>query len=246
MNERAAIALSERQKRILALTEARGFVTIERLTETFAVSAQTVRRDLIALAEAGLLQRFHGGAGPVAGAEALRLDHGAKRAVDPDDKRRVARAAAALVPDGAAVFLDVGTTCEMTARALARRGGVQVFTTSMRAALEFDPAWTEVRVIGGRVAGRDGSLCGEDAVLALAGLRLDVALVACSGIDVEGRAMDFDLGKIAVKRAAMRAAARSFLLATPSKFGRSARAEIAPLARFDRVIDGRDADEAGA
>ena len=240
MAEDAQSGLTSRQELILSLTETQGFVTIDGLAESFGVSAQTVRRDIIALAEAGLLQRFHGGAGPPAAGEALRLDHRRKRGLAVEEKRRVAAQAAALTPAGAALFLDVGTTMEMTAEALNAREGLTIFTSSMRVALALDPARHEVRVLGGRVAGRDGSLCGEEVMLALSGLRLDLAMIACSAIDPRGRVLDFDLGKIAVKRAAMRAAERAFLLATPSKRGRSARAEVARVADFAALLDGYD------
>jgi DeoR family glycerol-3-phosphate regulon repressor len=230
--------LTSRQERILTLTEAQGFVTIESLSEAFSVSAQTVRRDIIALSDAGLLQRFHGGAGPAANAEPLRLDHARKLRVGVEEKRRVAAEAAARAPAGGAIFLDVGTTMEVTAEALNAREGLTVFTSSMRVALALDAARHEVRVLGGRVAGRDGSLCGEEVMLALGGLRIDVAMIGCSAIEPRGRVMDFDLDKIAVKKAAMRAAERSFLLAAPSKRGRTARAEIGWLADFAEVLDG--------
>jgi DeoR family glycerol-3-phosphate regulon repressor len=232
--------LTERQARILALAERQGFVTIETLAEDFGVSAQTVRRDIIALDKAGLLQRFHGGAGSNGGAsgggESLRLDHERKRALQVEAKRLIAARAAAQVPDGAAVFLDVGTTVEAAAEALNAKQRLLVFTTSLHAALRFEHERHEVHVIGGRLSGKDGSLTGEGPIATLAGLRLDVALIGCSAIEEGGRAMDFDLGKIAVKRAAIQAAGRSLLLATRSKFGRTARAEIAPRSAFAEIV----------
>jgi len=233
-------AFSERQQQILSMTERFGFVTIESLAEEFGVSAQTVRRDIIALSDAGHLQRFHGGAGAIGASETLRLDHGHKQQLSVEDKVRVAQRAAALIPEGASLFLDVGTTMEMTAQALNERPGFRLFTNSMRAALAFDPLRHEVNVLGRRVAGRDGSLVGEEIMIALQGLRVDYALIACSGIDNEGRVMDFDLSKIAVKKVAMGAANRRFLLASPSKFGRTALSTIAMLSEFDQVIDGSD------
>jgi DeoR family glycerol-3-phosphate regulon repressor len=234
--------LSARQRKILSLTEQNGFVTIESLAEEFGVSAQTIRRDIIALADAGRLQRFHGGAGPT---ETLRLDHGQKEQLSVEDKVQVAQTAAALVPDGASVFLDVGTTVEMAAKALNARAGFRVFTNSMRAALAFDPSRHDVNVLGRRVAGRDGSLVGEEIMLALQGLRLDYTLIGCSAVDGEGRVMDFDLSKIAVKKAAMQAAEKSLLLAASSKFGRSALSTIAMLSDFDMVVDSGRELEAG-
>lgn len=231
-------SLSQRQAQILQLTEDKGFVTIDGLADAFSVSAQTVRRDIIALSEAGLLQRFHGGAGPMRGEETLRLDHGHKQRISVDEKKRVAEQAAGLIPDGASLYLDVGTTLEMTAHALNARSGLTVFTNSIRGALAFEKATNAVHVLGGRKAGHDGSLVGEDVVSTLLGLRLDYAMLSCSAVEDSGRVMDFDLGKIAVKKAAMQAADTSCLLVTPSKFHRSALASIAPLDAFDHVFDG--------
>lgn len=229
---------TDRQARIIALTEQQGFVTIERLAEKFGVSAQTVRRDIIALAEAGRLQRFHGGAGAIGDTETLRLDHGQKERVAVEGKLAVARQAGALVPDGASLYLDVGTTIEYTARQLNARSGLKVFTNSMRTALSFDPKRHDVTVLGGRVAGKDGSLVGEEIVVMLNGLRLDYALIACSAIDERGRVMDFDMSKIAVKKAAMAAARESMLLATPSKFGRTALSTLAMTDDFAHILTG--------
>ncbi|TYC64474.1 DeoR/GlpR transcriptional regulator [Rhodobacterales bacterium] len=230
--------LSDRQKRILETTEKQGFVTIERLAEEFDVSTQTIRRDIIFLSEAGHLQRFHGGAGAIGRSETLRLDHGRKEHVRVADKQQVASHAAERIPDGASLYLDVGTTVEFTARQLNNRKGLSVFTNSIRAALAFDPKRHNVTVLGGRMAGKDGSLVGEEIIMELNGLRIDYALIACSGVDEKGRVMDFDLSKIAVKKAAMAAASERLLLATPSKFGRAALSTIAMLSEFDHVIDG--------
>jgi DeoR family glycerol-3-phosphate regulon repressor len=91
------------------------------------------------------------------------------------------------------------------------------------------------------VSGPDGSITGEETVLALRRLRLDFAFLGCSGIEPGGAVMDFDPGKIAVKRSAMAVARRAVLVATTDKFGRTARAEIAPLESFAVVLRETDA-----
>lgn len=231
-------AFTNRQNRIIVLTEQQGFVTIERLAEEFGVSAQTVRRDIIALSDAGHLQRFHGGAGPIGNTETVRLDHGQKTHVAVNAKLAVAHAASALISDGSSLYLDVGTTVEYTAKRLNARHNLRIFTNSMRTALAFDPKHHDINVLGGRMAGNDGSLVGEEIIMALNGLRIDCALIACSAIDDRGRVMDFDMSKIAVKKAAMAAADTSLLLATPSKFGRTALSTLAMRDDFDAVVTG--------
>ncbi|MEM9973542.1 MAG: DeoR/GlpR family DNA-binding transcription regulator [Pseudomonadota bacterium] len=233
------LTLTERQTNILETVEQSGFATIEALAERFSVSAQTVRRDIIALADAGRLQRFHGGAGPVEQAEAARLDYSAKRNIARPEKQAVGRRAAKLVPDGATLYLDVGTTIEACAVELAKRPGFTVFTNSMPAAMKFDPAYHQIHLLGGRMAGRDGSLVGTEVVDRLRNVSLDYALVACSAIDNEERVMDFDLDKIAIKQTALQSAHRSLLLATRSKFNRTALAVVAPVEDFHQIISER-------
>lgn len=225
-----------RQSVILERATRNGFVRIEELATDLRVSAQTVRRDIIALTEAGLLQRFHGGAGPAGHG---RLGYSAKHQISRPEKAVVGARAAADIPDHSAIYLDVGTTIECCARELAKRPGFLIFTNSTRAAMVFDPEQHQVHVLGGRVAGRDGSLIGENVALAVSELQLDFALIACSGIDVRGRVMDFHPSKIAIKKAAMHASHKSFLLVTKSKFGRSAISSIGNMDQFDRVFSER-------
>ena len=102
--------------------------------------------------------------------------------------------------------------------------------------MKFDPSEHRVHLLGGRMAGRDGSLVGATVVEALRAINVDFALIACSAIDHDGRVMDFDLDKIAIKKAAMMSAEVSLLLATSTKFGRKALAQIATLENFASVI----------
>ena len=233
---------TERQRRILDQVQLQGFATIEALAQELGVSAQTVRRDIIQLDAAGLLQRFHGGAGlpePV-----VRLGYVRKEAVLTEAKARIGAAAAAGIADGSAVFLDVGTTVEAVARALARRRGLRVFTSSLKCGALFDPRETEVFVTGGLLRGADGSLVGEAATAALAGFRFDVAVIGCSGFEADGCAMDFDLQKVAVKQAAIAHSRRAVLVADRSKFGHPAIVRIAPAAAFAALVSD-DAPPAG-
>lgn len=224
--------LSERQAAILERIEANGFVTLDTLAETFGISMQTARRDVIALNAAGLVERFHGGAGLRPQPVPRRLDHAEKRLIAIEGKRRIAEAAARLVSPGDHLFLDVGTTAEAVATVLAAGPPVTVVTNNLHAAGLFDPAQHRVRVLPGWVVGPDGSIAGAETCAALDRLRLDIAFIGCSAVDPEGAAMDFDPDKIAVKRAAMAVSIRSVLIAGQEKFGRTAREVIAPVARF--------------
>jgi len=236
-------AITNRQRAIMKTVEARGFVTIEGLAAELGVSAQTVRRDIIALDGAGFLQRFHGGAGiRNAKGPVVRLDHRHKRGIATEAKELIAQRAAELVPPGATIFLDVGTTVEAAAAVLARTEGLTVFTNSMNAAAMFRPDRHAVHVLGGQLGGNDGSLVGPKVVEALLALRLDFAFIGCSGIEPGGAVMDFDLGKIEIKKAAMRVSRTTCLLAGSEKFGRSALAQIAMSDDFAVIVSDQAVD----
>lgn len=230
--------LNERQWKILETVRARGFATIEQLSETFGVSAQTVRRDVIRLDAAGLLQRFHGGAGVAE--DSVRLGYREKQEIAIGPKARIGKRAAGLLPDGASVYLDVGTTVEAVAMALVGRTLGAVYTNSMSAAgILAQGKSVEVYVTGGLVRGTDGSLVGDAAAGALAPIAVDCAVIGCSGFAPDGSPMDFDPQKVAIKKAALDHARSAILVADGSKFDRAAVMRIAPLSAFDGLVTDR-------
>ena len=229
-------ALNERQVALLSLVRSRGYATVEWLAEHFAVSAQTVRRDIIHLDECGMLQRFHGGAG-AAGSSVVRLGYTEKQELAVEAKLAIGAAAARLVPNGASVFIDVGTTAEAVARALTGHTSLRVFTNSLAAARQLAGRdGIEVVVAGGLLRGHDGSLVGDSVTAMLRDLRLDLAFIGLSGWDDDGAPMDFDLDKIAVKRVAITRAREAIAICDAGKFARHALVRIAPVEQFTRLI----------
>ena len=106
---------SQRKQHILSVLRRDGNVVAKSLSEELGLSEDTIRRDLRELAAEGLLQRVHGGALPVAAAEA---DFARRQQLAPDEKVAIGRAAARLVKPGQVVFIDGGTTAVQLARHL--------------------------------------------------------------------------------------------------------------------------------
>ena len=231
----AFAGLSKRQCQIVERVRDQGFVTIEALAEEFDTSAQTVRRDIIRLSEIGLLQRFHGGAGL---AETTTRPPRVVRADDTvDDKRRVAAALARMIGPNTSVFLDAGSTTRMVAEALRAHQGVRIVTSNLFAALALAEApRVSVQLVGGEMRGEDCAIIGAQAAAMLMDVRVDVAVIACDGFDMDGTPMSFDSEKIAIKRAAMRGAAAAILAVDASKFLRPAMMRIAPSTAFTTIV----------
>lgn len=230
--------LNERQAALLGIVQVQGFATVEWLAERFEVSAQTIRRDIIHLDKRGLLQRFHGGAGALK--HTVRLSYAQKQNLAVDAKDAIGSRAAAHVPEGATIFLDVGTTVEAAAKALTGHHKLRVFTNSLASAMHLaGRSGIEVVVTGGSLRGADGSLAGDATTALLRDLRFDLALIGLSGWDEDGAPMDFDLDKIAVKRTAIARANQTLALCDASKFERTAVARIASADTLAALVTDR-------
>jgi len=131
------VLTDERRSLILDRLRTQGRVLAADLTAELAVSADTIRRDLRELDDAGRLRRVHGGALPRHG-DAAPFATRARRA--PEAKASIARRAAACVRDGQLVVLDGGTTTLELARALRDDLRARVVTTSPPKMKDFAPA----------------------------------------------------------------------------------------------------------
>ncbi|MBI5896520.1 MAG: DeoR family transcriptional regulator, partial [Desulfobacterales bacterium] len=100
--------LGLRQTQIQKLVQAKGFVTIEQLAREFNVTPQTIRRDINMMNKAGLIQRFHGGAGIASSTENVAYNE--RKILCFQEKKRIARMVAAQIPDHASLFINIGTT----------------------------------------------------------------------------------------------------------------------------------------
>src|SRR5471030_706208 len=101
---------AQRQKLIVEELRRQGAVRVGELTGMLEVSEMTVRRDLDALAAAGVLEKVHGGATFRGGLSAEEPGSEAKSHRQLKEKAAIARAAARLVESGQSIGLTAGTT----------------------------------------------------------------------------------------------------------------------------------------
>src|SRR5689334_5733988 len=139
-----------RRQQVLDLVKGRGFITLTDLARELGVSESTARRDLDFWQARGLLKRIHGGAVSSEDGQALPALE-ARAHTQMDEKRRIARAAAARVRDGEAILLDGGTTTLEFAKLLVGRP-LQIVTNSLPIANLFaNSRETDLVILGGYV-----------------------------------------------------------------------------------------------
>ena len=224
-----------RQTGILEIARQEGRVVVEDLAQRFDVTLQTIRRDLTELAEAGLLDRVHGGAVPRTGVS--NIGYEARRRMNETAKTAIARACAAAIPDNSSMILNLGTTTEAVARELIHHSNITVVTNNMNVAniLVANPG-CEIMVAGGALRRADGGLVGELTTQFIEQFKVDFAIIGTSALDRDGDLLDFDLAEVRVSRAIIRQARQTFLVTDHTKLGRSAPARIASLSELDAVF----------
>ncbi len=246
---------AERHQRIAAAVSSGRVVSTEELAQLLKVSAETIRRDLVVLENRGALRRVHGGA---ASGLALRSEEPpfAQRAgLRSEAKAAIGRAAAALLAPGDTVVIDVGTSALEVARAIPPDFRGVVATCSLLAAAELATRpGVEVLVSGGRVRAGDLACSNAQAIEFFADLRPSVAFLGSGGVDAEDGLTDFHLDEVATRRVIIERAARSYVLADATKFGRTAPYRVCGLSALTGVITNEEPpqevrsaiDEAGA
>ena len=228
------MSLPPRQQSILERARERGYVSIDELAQAFAVTPQTIRRDINQLAEQGLLRRTHGGA--ASEASSIQNTGYAMRAGQMrEEKQRIAEAIAASIPDHASLFISIGTTTEAIARALLGHKHLKVITNNLHVAATLaDKADFEVLVAGGSVRS-DGGVVGQAAADFIQQFKVDFAIVGISGIDEDGSLLDFDYQEVRVSQAIIDNARQVLLAADSSKFGRNAVVRLGSIALIDHL-----------
>lgn len=232
------MALSLRQSEILDLARAGGRVAVEALAARFGVTLQTIRRDLTELADAGRLERVHGGA--VLKAGVANIGYAERRSLYAEAKAAIARACAAAVPDNSSLFLNIGTTTEAVARELLGHRNLTVVTNNLNVAnILAEGESCDVIVAGGVLRRSDGGLVGDLTKEAIEAFKVDFAIIGTSALDEDGDLLDFDSQEVRVSRAIIARARRTFLVADHSKLMRAAPVRIASLSEIDAIFTDR-------
>jgi DeoR/GlpR family transcriptional regulator of sugar metabolism len=236
----------QRQAAILDRVRASGGVRVTELATEFSVSDMTIRRDLEALAERGLLAKVHGGATTVSPGSAHEPGFTAKSVRERGEKAAIAQRAAALVSPGDAIALSAGTTTAELAQRLVDVPALTVVTNSIPVADVFYRAGRpdQTVVLTGGTRTPSDALVGPVAVAAVGTLHLDVLFLGVHGMSERAGYTTPNLMEADVNRALVEAAERLVVLADHTKWGTVGISSIVPLSRAHVLItdDGLDDD----
>ncbi|MEM5528021.1 DeoR family transcriptional regulator [Gammaproteobacteria bacterium AS21] len=225
----------QRQSKILALINEKGFVSIDELVALFKVTPQTIRRDLNQMADASKIRRHHGGAERESSTE--NEDYQSRKINQIDAKKKMAQQVANMVPNGASIFINIGTSTEMIARALLLHKGLKVVTNNIHVAsiLSANEDF-QVIIAAGEVRHSDGGIVGEATCDFISQFNMDIGIIGISGIGADGALLDYDFREVKVAQAIIANSDKIILAADHSKFGRSAMVKQANINQIDVLV----------
>jgi len=227
---------TERMQRVLQLLETREAMSVIELSQVFSVSEVTVRSDLAALARRGLVARIRGGVRPLQrGQSELAFD--VRLRVHENEKRAVARAAAAMIADGEAVALDSSTTAYYLAHELRDRRELVVVTNGLLVAAALaDAPGVSVIVPGGILRHAAMSLVGDFASGVLRATRIGKGFFGARGISTERGLMDLNPDEVRIKQEMAEACERVIGIFDSTKWHRTALLSFVPSPRIDAIV----------
>jgi len=231
----ASISANMRRARIAEHVAARGKASVGGLAARYRASAETIRRDLVLLADAGQLRKVHGGARalpmPGEGGFAARMRRNAA------GKRRIAAKLAGVVQPGQTLFIDTGSTTLICAQALARVRRLTVITNATAIAEVFakGAGGADVYLLGGRYRPDNAQTVGADSLVDLGQYRADMAVLTVGAINSAGIA-DFSHEEARIGCAMAKAASALLVVADHSKFDKPAPFVVAALGDVAQLV----------
>ena len=181
-DERGLLMLFEnRAELILELLAKQQTVSIQEIVETLKVSESTIRRDLIALEEAGRLRRIHGGATSVS---ELRPEQkmSQKESLNLEAKQLIAEYAASAIKSNSQIYVDAGTATLELIRALPINKNLRIVTNGLDQALLAVQRGIEVELLGGLVKPSTHAIAGTSAYQQLERMNFSYAFIGMNGI----------------------------------------------------------------
>jgi len=234
----------ERRTQILQIVRSTGRVRVNELAGLFDTSAVTIRNDLNALHERGLVFRSHGGA--VLPDTILRESPVHERLkAHAEEKRRIGAMAATLINDGETIILDSGTTTLEIARQIKKKQSVQVITNGVNIAAELlDARDVQLFIVGGTVRGESASISGRFTEEMFEQFSADKMFLSGAGCDLDFGVSGANLEETMVNQAMLRISREIILVADASKFSKRSMARITHFSEIDTVISDASLDAA--
>lgn len=226
----------ERQAQILEILEQRKSISVTKLAELLYVSQPTVRRDLASLAQQGKVQRTHGGV-VLRKASDAEIPLMFREDQNNAAKKAIAQKAEKLIRDGDVIFMDASSTVSYLIPHLKKFRDLIVITNSPKTSIRLGEQQIKNYCTGGQLLMHSIAYVGSEAEKFIAGINADVFFFSSRGYTEDGLITDSSEQEVAVKKAMLQNADRSYYLCDSSKRGQKYAFNICTTKDITAIID---------
>lgn len=210
------------------------------LCDIFAVSIETVRRDLNILEQEGFIQKIYGGARLMENPSIPDTIEAWDTRLKKNElfKKSIAEKVSPLIPDGCTVFLDTGTSVFEILPLLKDKKNLTILTNSLRIATEMALCDSfSVYNIGGLVKRETLTSIGLFAKEFLASFyRIDFAVLSCDGFLPEQGTTEYSSEIAEFKQLVIDKSAHIIAVADHTKFGITGSCVCCPIEKIGTLV----------
>lgn len=222
----------DRKSRIVSILVDRMSARTSDIAAELGTSRETVRRDLLALHAEGRLEKIHGGA--MIDQQSKEKPFQVRMGRNWAEKLEIGRRAVDLLPSGASVFLDAGSTTAAFAEVLRDRAtDIKVITNLQSAAQILGP---KAFLLGGTYGEDVPATFGELTLANIGRFYADFAIVSPTAIHQKHGLMYYELHECEVARAMMDNARKTVVLADANKLDATSRVRLDSVERVDILV----------
>ncbi len=210
----------ERQDKLLQYINKKKKATIDQLADELGVSKVTVRRDISAISEKGLIIKTHGGVMALDSSLSHEIPFANKSVINIEEKKRIGRLAASLIEDKDIIILDSGSTTLEVAKSVEAKE-VTALTHDINIATESIHKNNINLIVSGGVLDKSVyTLTGNQTVDFYRKVHVNKTFLGCDAIDFEFGISNRTMEEVGIKRAIMDSADEIIVVTDSSKFSR--------------------------
>ncbi|BBH24489.1 DeoR family transcriptional regulator [Paenibacillus baekrokdamisoli] len=227
----------ERRNKIVQIINKQKQLSIKQLSADLKVSEGTLRNDLKALEEEGLLERTHGGAVLPKQQLTDTSFRPNRQEINVAEKMAIGKAAADLIQNGQCIILDASTTGLELVSNLMHMESLTVVTNGLITAQELNRnPHINVIVIGGVLRSGSSNLEGLLGKDLLSQIHADIFFTSAHGFTITEGLTVFDVYEAELKKLMASNANKVVAMVDHTKLGKRSTATFANLSQIDTII----------
>jgi DeoR/GlpR family transcriptional regulator of sugar metabolism len=222
----------ERLYEILNMLKEKTALSNKEIMETFNISRDTARRDIVRLVDEGAAIRTHGGIA-IPSIQNEVKDYKSRLTINSEEKIRLGKYAIKYIASGQICFFDVSTTIQALCQCITEN--ISIYTHSLDNMEILAEKECEVHLFGGKLQRKNRFLYGSGTISQIEDIHFDIAFLGAAAISTDGIYV-VDYEDAFIKKKVAERTSFICVIADDEKFFKSSRFRAIPFSGIDLLI----------